>query len=181
MSTPPLNTIFDRIAWSYANLARAHAALSAGRASYSRTDHIVRSRLFGGLRSGKMSMRSLYDDERLKMLAVRECAYCGVTGKLTVDHLIPRMKGGTDQGANLVLACGPCNSAKSGADLLVWYERRGQFPPLSLLRRYLKLVFEHCEREGILNRAIDQHGFADLPFESGALPLSFPPLAELEW
>lgn len=64
--TPDLVTVRDQIAWSYANLARAHAALAAGREEYSRTDHIVRARLFKGLQSQRMSIRSLYFDERVK-------------------------------------------------------------------------------------------------------------------
>lgn len=179
MSVPPIATVFDQIAWSYANLARAHAALSAGRTSYVRMDHIVRSRLFGGLQSGKMSIRSLYDDERIKMLAQRQCDYCGSTERLTIDHLVPRIKGGPDDGANLLLACGRCNSAKRDADLLAWYGLRGGFPPLLLLRRYLKLVFEYCENQDVLHLPIKAADLATLPFHVDALPVRFPALADL--
>lgn len=44
------------------------------------------------------------------------CRYCGATApevKLTVDHVIPTALGGTDEPANLVCACEPCNSGKS--------------------------------------------------------------------
>lgn len=43
------------------------------------------------------------------------CAYCGCTipeDKLTVDHVIPVSKGGTDKFANLALACFSCNHRK---------------------------------------------------------------------
>ncbi|WP_306370478.1 RNA-guided endonuclease IscB [Nocardiopsis sp. CC223A] len=44
----------------------------------------------------------------------RTCVYCGVTGvPLNIDHVHPRSRGGTDRVANLVLACIPCNQAKS--------------------------------------------------------------------
>lgn len=180
MATPPLLTVFDRIAWTYANLARAHAALAAGRTTYAQADHVVRSRLFGGLRSGRMAIRSLYDDERVKMLSDRECAYCGSTAGLTLDHLIPRIGGGKDDGGNLVLACRPCNSAKRDADLLAWYRHRGDFPPLLLLRRYLKLVLEHCETAGVLGESLDADSLSGLPFRLDGLPTRFPPLADLQ-
>jgi len=41
------------------------------------------------------------------------CQYCGrKRPPLTVDHIIPRERGGGDQWENLVTACGPCNSKK---------------------------------------------------------------------
>lgn len=177
--TPDLVTVRDQIAWSYANLARAHAALAAGREEYSRTDHIVRARLFKGLQSQRMSIRSLYFDERVKHLSERCCTYCGQTGSLTVDHLIPRVAGGGDDGANLVLCCRACNSSKGGRDLLAWYGRRAEFPPLLLLRRYLKLVAMWCEREELLDVGLQDITPSNLPFDIGALPVRFPPLREL--
>ena len=36
----------------------------------------------------------------------------------TRDHLRPRKNGGSDLLHNLVFACGPCNRAKGGADLI---------------------------------------------------------------
>jgi 5-methylcytosine-specific restriction endonuclease McrA len=41
------------------------------------------------------------------------CQYCGAErGKLTVDHVIPRSKGGTSQWDNIVTCCAPCNRRK---------------------------------------------------------------------
>lgn len=39
------------------------------------------------------------------------CAYCGDHGS-TVDHVIPRSKGGRSSWMNLVAACKPCNNRK---------------------------------------------------------------------
>lgn len=45
------------------------------------------------------------------------CRYCGEnllgTGQATVDHVIPKSKGGSNRMANLVTACVPCNQAKA--------------------------------------------------------------------
>lgn len=41
------------------------------------------------------------------------CAYCGSTcGRLTVDHIIPRSRGGKNTFENCVASCRPCNSRK---------------------------------------------------------------------
>ncbi len=42
-----------------------------------------------------------------------KCQYCGTTsGNLTVDHIIPKSRGGTDSWDNLVTACISCNNKK---------------------------------------------------------------------
>ena len=40
------------------------------------------------------------------------CQYCGSTRNLTIDHLIPRCRGGSDSWENLLLACSKCNTVK---------------------------------------------------------------------
>ena len=62
--------------------------------------------------------------KRIMKLAHRdgwECAYCGAetcfTGrdgpKATVDHVVPKSKGGLDHMSNCVVACEACNAAKA--------------------------------------------------------------------
>lgn len=41
-----------------------------------------------------------------------KCQYCGSTVNLTVDHIIPKSKGGEDIWENLVTACIKCNNKK---------------------------------------------------------------------
>ena len=41
-----------------------------------------------------------------------ECQYCGTNRDLTLDHLVPRSKGGTSSWKNLVTACKHCNAKK---------------------------------------------------------------------
>lgn len=51
------------------------------------------------------------------------CAYCGCRPeKITLDHIIPKVKGGTTQQSNLVPACAPCNVAKNHCNWLEWYQ-----------------------------------------------------------
>lgn len=42
-----------------------------------------------------------------------KCQYCGSTKRLTIDHVIPKSKGGDDSWENLVVACSSCNTKKS--------------------------------------------------------------------
>lgn len=66
-----------------------------------------------------------------------KCQYCGSTRSLTIDHVIPKSKGGGDTWDNLVVACCSCN-AKKGDKLL---EQSG----MKLLRQpkqpYNKVLF----------------------------------------
>ena len=41
-----------------------------------------------------------------------ECQYCGARTALTVDHVIPRSKGGGSSWDNIVASCAPCNRRK---------------------------------------------------------------------
>ncbi len=42
------------------------------------------------------------------------CQYCGATGSLTFDHVVPRRLGGKTTWENIATACGPCNMKKGG-------------------------------------------------------------------
>ena len=40
------------------------------------------------------------------------CQYCGATSNLTIDHVLPKSRGGGDSWTNLVAACVSCNNRK---------------------------------------------------------------------
>ena len=40
------------------------------------------------------------------------CQYCGSSRNLTIDHVVPRSRGGNDSWENLVTACDTCNVQK---------------------------------------------------------------------
>ncbi|CAG9465333.1 unnamed protein product [Pedinophyceae sp. YPF-701] len=46
-----------------------------------------------------------------------QCAYCGRTRDLTIDHVVPLCKGGDSSWGNLVTACGKCNGKKADKTL----------------------------------------------------------------
>jgi len=51
------------------------------------------------------------------------CQYCGSAGKLTLDHVVPRSRGGDSVWENVVTSCAPCN-LKKGNRLLDEVEMR---------------------------------------------------------
>lgn len=52
------------------------------------------------------------------------CVYCGATEDLTVDHVLPISRGGTNDLSNLVTACRPCNSSKNAKTPEEWEAAR---------------------------------------------------------
>lgn len=59
-------------------------------------------------------------DKDLKRIFRSPCFYCGKTGKITLDHIIPISKGGSHGVGNLVGACNSCNSSKCDKYLFAW-------------------------------------------------------------
>jgi 5-methylcytosine-specific restriction endonuclease McrA len=55
----------------------------------------------------KISRRALFARDGWR------CVYCGTsTGRLTLDHVVPRSRGGDSVWENVVTACAPCNLRK---------------------------------------------------------------------
>src|SRR6266545_5710613 len=60
----------------------------------------------------KISRRALFARDSWR------CVYCGSTaGRLTLDHVIPRSRGGASIWENVVTACAPCNHHKGNRTL----------------------------------------------------------------
>ena len=74
-----------------------------------------------------------------------ECQYCGSKKSLTIDHVIPRSKGGKDTWQNLVACCTSCNIRKGNKLLkdLDMNLRRQPTEPIS--RVLLDLEKSHVE------------------------------------
>lgn len=61
------NTLKELIYWSYSNLAMAHSAVVKKQDNYSSFYFMIRSRLYKGLNTGTMNIRSFFDDEKIKL------------------------------------------------------------------------------------------------------------------
>ena len=169
-----INKVRQLIYWSYANLAMAHSAVAQGKDRYSGVNFMIRSRLYKGLIDGKMNIRSMFDDEKVKLLSSNRCCYCGVEEKLAIDHLIPQFLGGNDSSDNFVYACKTCNSSKGKKDMMEWMTSKGKFPPLMVLRRYLKLVHEYCSENELLDYNLEEMENIYVPFKQEFIPIDFP-------
>ena len=171
-----IETVGKLLYWSYANLASAQSAEARGIAKHDRLCWMIRARLFKGLRDGTMTTGTLFADVR--DMPSDRCVYCSATPppKLHGDHLIPRHRGGAESGDNLVWACRSCNSSKHALDLLEWYASRNSFPPLALMRRYLKLAMMEAQSHAVMDLLL-----ADRPavaFSIDHVPTTYPALGE---
>jgi hypothetical protein len=71
------------------------------------------------------------------------CAYCGENLKyrdITIDHITPRKRGGTNHAANLTVACRTCNRIK------------GAEPPLHQPSYTLDSLTEHLRRDARIRK-----------------------------
>lgn len=179
MAKKEFETVRELIYYSYANLAMAHTAVDNKQNEYGKFNYMIRAKLFKGLRDGKMNMRTIFDDEKIKLETGQICNYCGSNEKLALDHIFPQKYGGLDNAENLIFACRTCNSSKGKKDLMEWMEFRGKFLPLMIIRRYLKLTFNYCGENGLLDRKIIDVKEMELPFKINLLPTIYPNPNEL--
>jgi len=77
------------------------------------------------------------------------CQYCGRKSRqLTIDHVIPRHRGGPHSWENLVAACPPCNRNKGGKMLNEFNMSLNQLPkepPASAAYRFGNQLAHHQE------------------------------------
>jgi hypothetical protein len=174
MGKQKYETVRELIYDSYANLAMAHSAVAKGQAKYERINYIIRAKLLNGLTNGTMNIRTIFDDEKIKLRTGSICNYCGAAKNLTLDHIFPQKSGGEDAAENLIFACKSCNSSKGKKDLMEWMSFREQFLPLMIIRRYVKLVFNYCDEHKLLDEKVEDVKAMNLPFKIDLLPTIYP-------
>ena len=129
MAKQKIEIVRELIYNSYANLAMAHTAVDRKQEKYGTFNYMIRAKLFKGLKEGTMNMRTIFDDEKIKLQTGQICNYCGSSEKLALDHIFPQKYGGQDNAENLIFACRTCNSSKGKKDLMEWMSFRGMFLP----------------------------------------------------
>jgi hypothetical protein len=127
-----------------------------------------------------MNIRTIFDDEKIKLRTGQICNYCGSKEKLALDHIFAQKYGEKDDGENLIFACRSCNSSKGKKDLMEWMNFRGEFPPLMIIRRYLKLVFKYCSENDLLEKLVEEVKDMNLPFKVEYIPTKYPKPTELK-
>ena len=168
------STVKEYLYWSYANLAMAHTAVGRKQKEYDSFNYKIRARLFKGLIDGSMDIKTIFDDEKIKLASGQQCSYCGSENSLSLDHLFPKKLGGKDSGDNLIYACKSCNSSKGKKDLMEWMNFNDTFPPLLILRRYLKLVIMYCIKENLMEKSVEELEELQLSFDIKSIPLKYP-------
>ena len=58
----------------------------------------------------------------------KSCIYCGKSSE-SIDHVLPRSKGGLSVTENCVPSCLSCNGHKSDSDAFQWYRRQRFYDP----------------------------------------------------
>lgn len=105
-----------------ASRAKHRAVRSAKREYYKILGDAQRAK-----KHGTVGRYSSDDVAAILMAQKGKCAYCrkDIRKSFEVDHIVPFIRGGTNNRNNLQLTCGPCNRSKGGRDPLVHARRLG--------------------------------------------------------
>ncbi len=86
--------------------------------------------------------RAVYNRKNLYLRDNHQCQYCGKTAELTVDHVIPKSRGGRDDWENVVVCCIKCNNKKGDLTLQeagLTLKRQPYRPPSTLYLHMTRL------------------------------------------
>lgn len=133
-----------RKAWAAENRSRIAESARAWRARNPikvaarnrRRKYARRARLRGACGSGWGEKHAL----AIQMWGGR-CVYCGSDFNLTVDHLTPIARGGSNRACNLAPACARCNSSKGPRTVETWCPTRAKALRLTALLIALRVLF----------------------------------------
>jgi 5-methylcytosine-specific restriction endonuclease McrA len=97
---------------------------------------------------------------------VPRCMYCGTTeGRIEIDHIVPRSRGGTWRWDNLALACVDCNERKgrrTAHEAGMSLQQLPSVTPMRLLRQQSLIYQTNRRLKRILSRQMTVHlGTAD--------------------
>ena len=139
-------TVRDLIYWEYAKII-------SGSAIGDRLNFKFVNFTFRKLVEGKISPSAILTENKQLFMLGDVCAYCGTTGPLQWEHIIPVSLGGPDNIDNMVRACAPCNLSKGARDPYQWFlgAGRGDSIPRLVLGKFLKLVFEEYSARELLD------------------------------
>jgi HNH endonuclease len=139
-----IKTIQDLIYWEYAKLIAESA--TGDRKNFAFVMH-----KYKGLKEGTINPSTILRENKLLYESEDCCAYCGATGNLEWEHIIPRSRKGPDTIDNMVRACRECNAAKGAQDPIEWYGAEGWgLIPRLVLGKYLKIAYTYHEQNGTL-------------------------------
>lgn len=147
---PPgyVKTIGEEILYEYAKLI--------SRSVFGRINHPFVSDRFKALRDGGATMSGTIREWQREQELPRECVFCGASGNLQADHLIPRNRGGSDEADNMVQSCGACNASRGDRGVFQWLGLKEKDKLHRLVAgKYLKKLHELHEARGTLGLSKD--------------------------
>ena len=163
-----VETIQDLFFYQYAKLiARSAFQVTDGREAKGKHYGFIKN-TFRDLKIGRKSWSDIPREDRQLVEAETACAYCGATASLQWEHIVPRSLKINERCPNCdfiqsihnqVLACAPCNMAKSTKGLYQFYKAKfpddkkfyDRIPPL-LEKKYLKTMHKCHQCAGTLDQ-----------------------------
>jgi len=149
MPPPAVKTVRDLLFWQY-------AAIMTGAAAGDKHEWALRMSFLNRLKSGEIVWSTSVSEWLLEMEQPHVCIYCGQTGALTTEHILPRSRGGEDVPDNVVRVCKSCNSSKGAKGLYEWkgLEHKNDHSRVAE-GKYLKYLYSLYEKNGLLDAKLD--------------------------
>ncbi|MBR6658883.1 MAG: HNH endonuclease [Paludibacteraceae bacterium] len=181
MALPKIRNFGEFVLFSYANMQMAFVSYSRfNKKIYDADCYKIRAKAFKAYKDGIWQIHDLLKINISKMKNNNNfCWYCleefDDFSELTIDHIFPRSKGGTNEVDNILLVCKHCNSSKRDMDLLEWYfTKREIFPPIYILTHYLKNIYSYAKTHGLLEKHREELLAMKLPFNIQYIPIEYP-------
>ena len=145
MPPPAVKSVRQLIYWQYAKIISE----SSG---FGKTSYGMIMKKYMQLKTGEIHWSTAVREWRLERGTGDTCIYCGEQSQLTVEHILPRSKGGEDIPENVVMVCKSCNSSKGAKRLYEWrgLEAKDQFHRIAE-GKYLKYLYSLHEKRGTLD------------------------------
>lgn len=153
-----LANVFEILMYEYAKLIADQAI--EGRSSLSPAERKSKdywsfvALTFKKLKNGRICASPILRENKKLVQDCGRCAYCGKTGLLQWEHIIPKSRGGPDTIDNMVLSCAKCNHEKAARNPLEWYESRSlhrKYIPRIVMGKMLKIILEEHRRQNTLD------------------------------
>jgi 5-methylcytosine-specific restriction endonuclease McrA len=110
----PINVTSQQRGFNLVYKGKAEVLKSSDNPIYASYENFVRPLIIRLLKYVKYKVRNIrVNRTRIFRRDNDECVYCGSTKQLTLDHVIPRSRGGSNSWDNLVTCCHNCNVRKS--------------------------------------------------------------------
>ncbi len=149
MPPPAVKTVRDLIYWQYAKII-------SNSGGFGKTNWRFTMKKFKELKEGKISWNKIREHV-IEHERKDQCIYCGKSGNLTIDHLLPRIHGGPDTEKNIVWVCKSCNSKKGSKRLYEFFVSLKGLKgakygvPRIAEGKYLKFIYDTLEEKGLLD------------------------------